>query len=185
MDSEEDKALFRRAVAGVKPLKKSAIIPTIKAKPVIPAKRPAPKYEPLVSDKIPQAQVHLSDFYTSEVHSDTTLSYCSQQMPVKRMRELKQGRIRWESRLDLHGYKQDEAQKNLLDFLTRAISHNQRCLLLIHGKGSYGGEAPVLKNLVNHWLRQLPCVLAFYSAQPKDGGTGALYVLLKRDKIKQ
>ena len=50
----------------------------------------------------------------------------------------------------------------------------------MHGKGLRSGPAgPVLKNSVQHWLSQWDEVLAFVSAQPRDGGSGALYVLLK------
>ncbi|EXJ09223.1 Smr domain protein [Nitrincola nitratireducens] len=43
----------------------------------------------------------------------------------------------------------------------------------------------MIKSCVNDWLQQIPQVLAFTSAQPKDGGTGAVYVLLKRNKDKR
>jgi DNA-nicking Smr family endonuclease len=55
--------------------------------------------------------------------------------------------------------------------------------MVIHGKAfSQSGQQPVLKSYVNDWLRQLPQVLAFCSAQPKDGGSGALYILIKQIK---
>jgi DNA-nicking Smr family endonuclease len=50
---------------------------------------------------------------------------------------------------------------------------------VIHGKGRGSGQrGPVLKHVVNHWLRRMDGVLAFASARPVDGGTGAAYVLL-------
>ena len=53
---------------------------------------------------------------------------------------------------------------------------------IVHGKGlGSGPRGPVLKGAVNVWLRNSAAVLAFSSARPVDGGTGALYVLLGRD----
>ena len=57
----------------------------------------------------------------------------------------------------------------------------KRCVRIVHGKGlSSEGKLPVLKVKVNSWLRQKDDVLAFCSARPQDGGTGAVYVLLKK-----
>jgi len=55
-------------------------------------------------------------------------------------------------------------------------------MLLIHGKGGYEGAPPVIKNLISRWLPQFDEILAFHSAKAKDGGHGAVYVLLKRNK---
>lgn len=103
-------------------------------------------------------------------------------MPRKRLTALRSGEIVSEARLDLHGLNPDSARTSLCDFIEKQTLQGKRCVLIIHGKGSKHGEAPVLKNHVNHWLQQLPQVLAFHSAIPRDGGTGALYVLLKRQR---
>jgi len=176
--SDEDKELFRQAVKSVKPLKKPNLVKSVTKPPAITVHKKivehvaVPKEEP----------IHLSDFYTHEVQAQSILSFCQHSIPGKRLKELRQGIIPWQGKLDLHGLRQTEAQQALVNFILRAINNNQRCLLIIHGKGSPQGEAPVLKNLVNHWLKQIPQVLAFHSALPKDGGSGALYVLLKRNR---
>jgi DNA-nicking Smr family endonuclease len=72
------------------------------------------------------------------------------------------------------------AKEALCQFITEAMHRQQRCVLIIHGKGGQQGTPPVIKNLVNRWLPQINEVLAFYSALPKDGGSGAVYVLLKK-----
>jgi len=179
MVSDEDKALFRRTVQAVKPLKKNPAAPASESRP------PVLRTTKVRSEADPppkEPELYLSSYYPEEVQSQSVLSYSGQQIPAKRMRELKQGQIRWGARLDLHGYKPEEAQRVLLAFIRQQMQQDQRCLLVIHGKGSLNGEAPILKNLVNHWLPQIPQVLAFHSAQPRDGGTGALYVLLKRNR---
>ena len=75
----------------------------------------------------------------------------------------------------------EEAGKSLTQFLEEAQSVGIRCVIVIHGKGTRSSESrPVLKTQVNHWLRDSPAVLAFSSTQPKHGGTGSGYVLLKK-----
>ncbi len=82
--------------------------------------------------------------------------------------------------LDLHGNSGDAARKLLQEFLHEAVQNQLRCVLVIHGKGmnSMGGEA-VLRMLTRNWLTQHPQVLAFCTASPGEGGSGAVLVLLK------
>lgn len=101
---------------------------------------------------------------------------------------LRRGEIPIEARLDLHGYTQEEAHRALLAFVETAWRRHLRCLLVITGKGR--GQSPdadrgVLKTSVPRWFNGPPLrsrVLAFAFAQPKDGGSGALYVLLRRQR---
>ncbi|WP_341273420.1 Smr/MutS family protein [Legionella rubrilucens] len=177
--SDQDKALFRQAMQSVKPLKKG------KAKSVseviVPQHHTAPPKRTR-REMPPPSAISLSSYYTNEVLAHTTLSYTSHGIPAKRFRELKTGAIHWQAKLDLHGLTTEDARETLLAFILRQYEAGHRSILIIHGKGGVHGEAPVLKNLVNHWLKQIPTVLAFHSARPKDGGTGALYVLLKRQR---
>jgi DNA-nicking Smr family endonuclease len=183
MLTDEDKALFRQAVQQVKPLKKGKISQAAQApRQTKQAPSQVAKPQSPVPENNEHPHVYLSNYVQEEVLSQSILSYNGQPIPIKRMRELKQGRIRWESRLDLHGLRLEEAQQALVNFIINQTNQNHRCLLIIHGKGSRDGEAPILKNQVNHWLRQFPQVLAFHSALSKDGGAGALYVLLKRKR---
>lgn len=176
--SDDDKALFRNTVGAVKPLQKTKQVEQITEKPRI--SRPKARETFL---KTTEPQLYLSDYYAEEVDANALLSYCSPGIPSKRFRELKSGLIRWEARLDLHGLRPEKAKDTLIHFIVEQSKLSHRCLLIIHGKGSHNGKAPILKNLVNHWLRQFPQVLAFYSALGRDGGNGALYVLLKRQRL--
>ncbi|KTC77018.1 Smr/MutS family protein [Legionella brunensis] len=175
--SDEDKALFRKTVGTVKPMQKNKQVNFTTEKPRIAVNK-----QHDLTPKQHNVDFYLSDYYSEEVQANTVLSYCSHNIPYKRLRELKSGQIRWESRLDLHGLRPEAAKETLIRFIIEQSSLARRCLLIIHGKGSLNGEAPILKNLVNYWLRQFPQVLAFYSALGRDGGSGALYVLLKRQR---
>jgi DNA-nicking Smr family endonuclease len=122
----------------------------------------------------------LSDPYEHSLQAESVLSYDPYSLPKKQFLELKKGHLAWQARLDLHGLRPDAARERLLSFMLQQQAEHHRCLLIIHGKGGRHGEPPILKNLVHHWLRQIPQVLAFHSAIPRDGGTGAVYVLLRR-----
>jgi DNA-nicking Smr family endonuclease len=95
------------------------------------------------------------------------------------LRRLKRGQYRIEDEVDLHGLNQAAARDLLADFIEASRAHGLRCVRIIHGKGyRSGARGPVLKSAVNEWLRRHPDVVAFASARPLDGGTGAVYALL-------
>lgn len=178
--SPEDHALFQRAVQDVTPLK--AQKPKIEAErtqqPGIPKKRlrhtetyPRLGARGLCDD--------LSDYYANPVQAESLLHYHQPGVSRLQVHALKTGNLSYQAKLDLHGLKPDAAKERLGQFLSQQIQQQHRWVLIIHGKGGRFGETPVLKNLVNRWLPQIPHVLGFHSAQSKHGGTGAMYVLLK------
>jgi DNA-nicking Smr family endonuclease len=85
--------------------------------------------------------------------------------------------------LDLHGQSGAEASEKLRQFIHQSQFSGKQAVRVVHGKG-YGsvGRQPVLKSVVNQVLQQLPSVLAFCSAKERDGGTGAVDVLLRSMK---
>ncbi|WP_148254829.1 Smr/MutS family protein [Aidingimonas lacisalsi] len=126
-----------------------------------------------------------SDGRVEPVRPSAFLDFAVSDLPYRTYSQLKRGRINWEAGLDLHGYTLDEARQELESFLHDALSRRYRCVLIVHGKArtsiSSGlTDYPVIKSHVNAWLREWPTVLAFCSARELDGGTGAVYVLLRR-----
>jgi DNA-nicking Smr family endonuclease len=100
-------------------------------------------------------------------------------------RKLKQGRYEAQSRLDMHRMSVDVARREIFDFIEESCQFGLRCVLVIHGKGDSKPErerSSILKGCVDRWLRELEPVLAFHSAQPQHGGTGAVYVLLRKSE---
>jgi len=99
---------------------------------------------------------------------------------------LRRGQYGVEDRIDLHGMTQEAAHRALRAFVTGASARGLRCVLVITGKGlSPNGRTGVLRQSVPRWLNEHPlrnAVLAFHNARPKDGGEGALYVLLRRSR---
>lgn len=100
---------------------------------------------------------------------------------------LKRGKHEVEARLDLHGMTQAEAHRALARFIRDARSGGKRCVLVITGRGARGmsSSGGVLKTAVPRWLDEpefRPHLLAIATAQPRDGGSGALYVMLRRTR---
>jgi len=124
----------------------------------------------------------LSDAWeTTNVSAEEFIFFARSGVQLKRQKQLRQGKVTIEDQHDLHGLTIDHAREDLQAFIQFAQQHQMRCVLLVHGKGyRANSEQPILKNKVNSWLRQHPDVLAFSSAQPKDGGTGAVYILIKK-----
>ncbi|MCC5881098.1 MAG: Smr/MutS family protein [Halomonas sp.] len=122
-----------------------------------------------------------SDGRVEPVRPSEFLDFFLPDLPYRTRSQLKRGQIAWEAGLDLHGYSLDDARLELESFLKEAAGSRMRCVLVVHGK-AWGSTAdyPVIKSHVNAWLREWPSVLAFCSAREGDGGTGAVYVLLRR-----
>ena len=99
---------------------------------------------------------------------------------------LRRGHISIEARIDLHGLTQPEAHAQLLGFLESAFERGVRSVLVITGKGlRANGKIGILRSSVPRWLNQLPArdwIKAFDHAVNRDGGEGALYVLLRSRK---
>lgn len=100
------------------------------------------------------------------------------------MRKLRAGDFSVQAHLDLHGLTRDEAKQKLEAFIQKSRIEGHRCVLVITGRGLHSkDQIPVLKEGVQQWLsrgKQHKQVLAFCTARPKDGGAGAVYVLLRR-----
>ena len=95
-------------------------------------------------------------------------------------RRLFRGDVPVERRLDLHGLTAARAESRLAQFIETAARDGCRCVLVITGKG-----AGILRGLVPDWLKRQPLssyILALAEARPHDGGSGALYVLLRRKR---
>lgn len=113
------------------------------------------------------------------------LAYRSEALSPAAFARLRRGELSAQEELDLHGLTAAQAQSLLREFLSDARRHGLGCVRIVHGKGRGADEldasgAPILKNLVDRMLRHRGDVLAFHSAPPAQGGTGAVVVLLAR-----
>lgn len=126
----------------------------------------------------------LSDLFVIDVGAEDELYWARDGVQEGQMRKLKAGQIGFEGSLDLHGMNIEKARELLWDFLAEASRLEVRCVRVTHGKAARtDGRRPLLKSHVNTWLRQHPQVLGFTSALPRHGGTGSLYVMLRRTML--
>lgn len=172
-NDDPDLALFRAAVADVRPIDAAP-------EPVRPP-RPAPIPRQRQADDAAVMQELLSDGPDPEqLETGEELLYAREGVQRRVLRKLRRGQYRLDGELDLHGMTVPMAREALQEFFGYCRRRGLRCVRVIHGKGRRSNNrGPVLKGKVDHWLRQLDQVLAFCSAQPHDGGTGAVYVLLR------
>jgi DNA-nicking Smr family endonuclease len=171
---EDDASLFRRAMRGVRPLV---------AEPRAHAARRhrAPRAHFARAERQAVLDESLGPPSGGEVQPGDELLFRRPGVPETVLRRLRQGVFRVEGVLDLHGLNASDGARQLREFLRYARARELRCVRIIHGKGLRSGtRGPVLKQAVNTLLRQADLVLAFASARPRDGGTGATLVLLRR-----
>ena len=172
--NEDDKDLFRRAMSDAKPLKSDERVQPSSKKP-----RPKAKFSKADEKEVLKESLEV-DIDDTEAASGEALRF--KRPPVSRttMRMLQRGAYSIQAEIDLHGMTVAEAKPRLQTFVDRCARNGKLCIRIVHGKGLGSGDrGPVLKSAVNRWLRKWDAVLAFVSARQVDGGTGAVYVLLK------
>ena len=173
--SDEDRKLFRDTVGNTKPIKDNNVI-TDNSKTPPYSKKNKEKY--INSDY----EINENRLNKKSVNSEEEIRFCSAGENDKKFKRLRQGKYKFKKTLDLHGMRVDEAKKELVMFLEECKVQAVSCVLIIHGKG-YGSKnkSPIIKNKLNQWLRNHSIVWGFCSAQPNDGGTGAIYVYFKKN----
>jgi len=171
-EPEPDAQLFREAVRGVRPLRSRATAP--------PGPRPRPRARFARADRAAVLRESLEGAGGDpELAGGEELVYRRPHVQASVLRRLRRGEYRVEREIDLHGLSVADAKQVLRRFLIEALEQHVRCVRIIHGKGLRSGHrGPVLKSAVSAVLRRTGAVLAYVSARPVDGGTGALYVLL-------
>jgi len=172
---DDDIALFRDAVKKARPLQQDKIART-------PARKPAPIPKQTLNDERLIREAMLSDeFDPAEIETGEELLYVRPGIQHGLLRKLRRGQFSISDELDLHGMTVAIARNEVLGFIDHCRSKRIRCVRIIHGKGHGSPDKqPVLKVKLNSWLQQMDAVLAFCPARPIDGGTGAVYVLLKK-----
>ncbi len=171
-DEVPDDTAFRDAIGDVRPLPAHDVAPG-------PA-RPAPRARFRRADDR-QALVESLEALPGEwlLETGEEMLFRRTQVPARVLERLRRGEYAVEDEIDLHGLTAVAAREALRAFLGEALLRDLRCVRVVHGKGLRSGpRGPVLKHAVNLWLRRVDRVLAFASAPRRDGGTGAVYVLI-------
>lgn len=174
---EDDAALFFSAMDGVQQLTErgEAPMPNVRL--------------PEIIDENAEALAQLSELVAGRgefdiADTDEFIEGAAPGTDRNLMRALRRGDFSIQGHLDLHGMTQVEARDAVERFLTESRRARKRCVLIVHGRGLHSKDSiPVLKERLKVWLSQKrigQMVLAFATARPHDGGTGAVYVLLRR-----
>lgn len=173
-DDDREAREFREAMRDVRRLQRAAKAEHAVPKPPAKARfTRADQVEVLRESLLPPAD-------EAQLATGDELSFRRPHIPEAVLTQLRRGAFVVDGEIDLHGMTSAEAKAALRTFLAECIEHRQRCVRVVHGKGRRSGpRGPVLKNVVNHWLQRADYVLAFGSARAVDGGSGAVYVLLK------
>ena len=178
----DDATLFAQATRGARKLATDAAAP---ARPLRPKKPDAlTLLKRARAEGDPEREnIALSDTVAllQGVAPDATLSFKRNGVQERQLDKLKAGLLPWKHAVDLHGCTLEQAREAVLQLLVEAKAEGITVVKIVHGKGQINGQA-MLKTAVNGWLRQLPEVLAFVSADPRHGGTGAVMVLLRRPR---
>jgi len=172
--NSDDMALFRETIGEVRPVAGGRRLPE-KQRP-----KPRPKFS-RADDLAVTEELLTTTPEELDVETGEELSYHQPHIDRRQMRQLRGGKFAMQADIDLHRMTRDQAHEALKSFIAECRSMGITCVRVIHGKGlSSGPGGPVLKGAVNSWLRRWDVVQAFCSARPWHGGTGAVYVLIKK-----
>lgn len=170
MAKDDDTDLFREQMADVRRISTDRA-PVAKPRPDARARFAREETRQVLRDS-------LSGEPAEDAHEE--VSYARPGVAPSVLRKLRRGKYSVVSELDLHGLNVEMARQALDEFIQECLDLGQHCVRIVHGKGKRSGHGgPVLKPRVCRWLRRRDSVLAFTTAPPGDGGSGALYVLLR------
>jgi len=173
--SDDDHDLFVHAIGPVRRIAHGQA-QIEKAKPA-----PDPRQSRLDEERVPGEMID-SVIDPAFIEVGEELSYLKDGHSPTLLRKLKRGAFSIADEIDLHQMTAATAREAITGFLADSKRAAKLCVRIIHGKGLRSrNEGPVLKRLVDSLLRRRADVLAFASAKPNEGGTGATIVLLRRD----
>ncbi len=168
-----DSVLFRSLIGPVRavPGQDTAMLTT---------ERPAPRALQFERDEAAvRAELLDNRFDPGSIEVGDEIHYLKSGQPKRLLVQLRRGQFSIRSELDLHEMTVAVARTAIAGFLDEAIRHGEHCVRIVHGKGLRSdARGPVLKRLTEQMLRRRGDVLAFSSALPAQGGTGAVLVLL-------
>lgn len=181
MIDDDDFEAFAKEMRGVKPIKTKKRVDLAASKPA----EPSVLYRRQMAVQIPAGSHNpLTEEIIDLVHPLDILEYRTDGVSHGVFRNLKRGLYPIDARLDLHQKKMLQARVDVFQFIQDCRRYDIRSAMILHGKGELGEPKAFLKSCVNTWLKQIPEVLAFHSAQKFHGGVGALYVLIKKSEHK-
>ncbi len=181
-----DSELFLTAMQGVKPLKTNGqrYNPPTSTKNKKKAAAQSEHYKRRQQHAVGQSTLPalqgISDYYSADYSKHPQSDYLNSLCGTDVLHNLKKARWLVVASIDLHGATLEQARLRLEYFLQHSLAEGYKCVRIVHGVG-YGSKdnGPVLPTAVRRWLSQLDFVLAYTDCQPREGGNGAVKVLLR------
>lgn len=173
---DDERKLFRNRLHDTQPLRHNKVL-------LRPPRPPAEPRQTLLDEAAVMESLGSAPLDLVEHRTGDETVYAGAGIDRMTLRRLRRGQFAIEAHLDLHGMTKQQAASELARFLHRSQHLGRRCVRVVHGKGNRSpGREPVLRGMVVRRLQKHGEVLAFCSAPPQDGGTGAVYVLLRKQR---
>ncbi len=183
MTSKEERMQFLEEMQGVRPIRKPDRADLRASRELTPGQleRQRAAVSDLKRDDNPLTAEHV-EFLTAR----DILAFQRPGVQHGVFRKLRLGQYQIEARLDLHRMTVDEARREVFSFVRECLRLGLRSVLILHGKGQRNPDnIALLKSYLAKWLPELEPVMAFHSAQPHHGGTGAVYVMLRKNDLQK
>lgn len=181
MSHDDDLALFQQMMGDVKPIKHDTAEhqKNHQVTDAHIARRQAAEW---LSEQDPE---YLSLDYAPMLKPDDIIEFKRDGMQDGVFRKLRLGKYPLQARLDLHKKSLQEARDEIVNFLKQCLRMDIRTVIIVHGKGERSNPPALMKSFTANWLTQIKEVMCVHSAQRHHGGSGAVYVLLRKSAEKK
>ncbi|MFH0257190.1 DNA endonuclease SmrA [Vibrio rumoiensis] len=176
MTDDNDLDLFQQMMGDVKPIKQDTTI-RIKERTITEAHLARRQAAVSLAEEYDE---YLSLDNAPMLKPDDILEYKKDGVQDGVFRKLRLGKYPITAKLDLHRRTLEQAREDVVSFLRQAQRLDTRSVLIVHGKGERSNPPALMKSYLAAWLEQISDVMCFHSAQPFHGGSGAVYVLIKK-----
>ncbi|ASI90211.1 MULTISPECIES: DNA endonuclease SmrA [Vibrio] len=181
MSQDDDLDLFQQMMGDVKPIHSDTVElkKTHQVSDAHLAKREAALW---LSEQDPE---YLSIDYAPMIKPDDLIEFKRDGMQEGVYRKLRLGKYPLQAKLDLHRRTLKEARDEVVKFLQQCMRMDIRTVLIVHGRGERSNPPALMKSYLAHWLTQIKDVQCVHSAQRFHGGSGAVYVMLRKSQEKK
>ncbi|AUI85548.1 DNA mismatch repair protein MutS [Vibrio azureus] len=181
MSHDDDFELFQKMMGDVKPISHDTA-EHIKSHHITDAQRARQEAAIWLAEEDPE---QLSIEHTTMLQPDDFIEFKRDGVQDGVYRKLRLGKYPIQARLDLHRKTLKEARHEVVKFLKQCIEWDIRTVVIVHGRGERSNPPALMKSFVSSWLQQIREVQCVHSAQRFHGGTGAVYVLLRKSAEKK
>ncbi|OOE53648.1 DNA endonuclease SmrA [Salinivibrio kushneri] len=182
MSDKNEFELFREMMSDVAPIKQDTVEDQTGSHQPTEAQLARQQAAQKLANSEPE---YLSLEYAQMVKPDEVMAYKRDGVQDGVFRKLRLGKYDVNARLDLHKMSLEKARDEILRFLKQCQRMDVRTVIIVHGKGERSNPQAMMKSYVCQWLQQISDVLCYHSTLRHQGGTGALYVMIKKSQEKK